>query len=585
MTESQTSASHLAILEVFSRNGVDASLTHDGSYIVYTDLDAGDIPLLLDRRTGDKDPLPDGLYAPRIDPSGQWLVSGTPEGGFVISTLDGEQVREIYGAVEGARPRFLDWSNDSARILIALTTAKGSELAVIEVASGLRQSIKSLPFGDGAFYMSAAFSPDGRQIAYDGPVGLEARWHIVIMNQEGTAERTITSGQHNEFLLGWWPDPLGLVIASDASGVWEALLLEQEEDGNFIQKQLLARDLGAVWQRQSNSQQGHYLFATCGWENNLYLIELDSPETQAPVTKLADDLAWESRAEWLPGGEAILYGTGSGTGADRFRLRRWLNGQAETVVDLSGMLRFGGHAFEPRLSQDGATLAFQARSSIGGLLDSEGIYRLDWPESRVKLVQQTEGFCPMGCLEWPTWLDSSWLAYTRWKNPWPSRHVIRRNLATGVEETLFETKGIGIAHLEGAAGSQQLAWVAWDPRTGQGQVQWLDLPTRVVTTLLDLERPVLTGYGQPLVALAWSSDATTLYCAESRSAEGNPSIQVWSILINGAQKQPIIHLEGLAPFGLSMNPDGCRLLLSAGSQAEYQLRLLHLRRHSLPETQ
>ena len=77
--------------------------------------------------------------------------------------------------------------------------------------------------------------------------------------------------------------------------------------------------------------------------------------------------------------------------------------------------------------------------------------------------------------------------------------------------------------------------------------------------LLELEKPVLSSYGQPFGALAWSPDAGWLYFAESVDIETRPLLRLWRISIEDMQKNIIFNPDGVVPFGLSMNPDGRRI--------------------------
>jgi hypothetical protein len=122
-------------------------------------------------------------------------------------------------------------------IIATRISAQGSDLVVVEVESGSQKLVKPLPFGDAAFGTGAAFSRDGTQIAFDGPLGTDQLWKVAVMSLDGSDETIVTSGEQNEKLLGYSTDPDGLIIARDVLGSWDAILFERQDARTFKAKQ------------------------------------------------------------------------------------------------------------------------------------------------------------------------------------------------------------------------------------------------------------------------------------------------------------------------------------------------------------
>jgi hypothetical protein len=80
---------------------------------------------------------------------------------------------------------------------------------------------------------------------------------------------------------------------------------------------------------------------------------------------------------------------------------------------------------------------------------------------------------------------------------------------------------------------------------------------------------------------AWANQGLSisrrLYFAESIRTQVEPLLRLWMISVRDKQKTIIASQAGVVPFGLSMNPDGRRLVLSSGKFATPSLYLLQIR--------
>lgn len=179
---------------------------------------------------------------------------------LMVMNADGTHVRQIRGTrTPGVSPP--DWSPDGSLILYT-STASGVDIATVPATGGRSRELTS----DVAYEASAAWSPDGRSIAYKRMNGLY--WEIWVMNADG-------SGQHR------------LVALPNAN----AEAPEWSPDGRKI------AFIGSV---------GGILGDGTGPPGAVYVVDVDTGDFTKVVRNISVGVGFEGRASWMPEGDALL---------------------------------------------------------------------------------------------------------------------------------------------------------------------------------------------------------------------------------------------------------------------------------------
>ena len=151
---------------------------------------------LMNTETGQREPVPvPGLsYGPRFSPDGQKLVFTVSEGAagsLVEMDLRSKQMRRL------TQPQSIDTGASYApdgRALVFESDREGTQqLYILDIARG--GAIQRLSRGDGR-YSTPVWSPRGDFIAFTKQGG--GQFLIGVMRADGTGERILSSGFHNE---------------------------------------------------------------------------------------------------------------------------------------------------------------------------------------------------------------------------------------------------------------------------------------------------------------------------------------------------------------------------------------------------
>ena len=282
--------------------------------------------------------------------------------------------------------------------------------------------------------------------------------------------------------------------------------------------------------------------------------------------KIVSHVGPKTSVEWSPDGEALVYARG--VGMDELYtlvlgIRSLATGE-ERLFPL-GLSRFGGHAFEPHWAPDG-----RAVLALGRAKNRQGIFRIDAGTGHVAPILAG----PATSVEWPAWSRDGRLIVARHINGLPRIIVVReldtgreRELDTGRERELVRYAEALVSHLTVSPDSRQVAfvWAEWLGFGNPGTTGLRVIPTSggEARELLELPPPQMSG-PTPVLGLSWTPDSRHLLYATSR-AGAEPKMEFWRIPAAGGQPESLgLVMEGLAPHGLSVHPDGERVAFTAG---------------------
>ena len=188
-----------------------------------------EVPALVDREDVDY-----GIVTRELSPDGRWLAVGDATGSgddvLVVDLTTGVERRYPLDAGPDGLIEVLAWSPDAGRlavstgVLLVLDVASGEFRKVAAPGAVSQQSLlpgeepDDQPIGDlGAYWAQAAFSPDGRSIAYDDGTDIE------VYRADGSGLLTLLTDR-DVSLAGanaWSPDGTRVLVVRDEYGAVE----------------------------------------------------------------------------------------------------------------------------------------------------------------------------------------------------------------------------------------------------------------------------------------------------------------------------------------------------------------------------
>jgi WD40-like Beta Propeller Repeat len=119
-----------------------------------------------------------------------------------ISELDGKNDRMLFRDSGSRQLRLQDWSENGKWIAATISSFQEQQLALISPGDG---AVRVLKQGRTVDVRRAAFSRDGRYLAYDSPGGPGHGGDIFLASTDGKEDRAVVEYPSNEFLVGWSP--------------------------------------------------------------------------------------------------------------------------------------------------------------------------------------------------------------------------------------------------------------------------------------------------------------------------------------------------------------------------------------------
>ena len=208
-----------------------------------------------------------------------------------IRDLDGEPLEEAVtieftagaGAASPGRIAFANWSSISV-----INTDGTGFTSVIDHD------------GQGWEYMSPAWSPDGRQIAFGS--SRDGGWDIYVINDDGSGLRRLTTHGARDDSPAWSPDGSQIAFTSDRDGDFEIHVMNA--DGSNLRRVTdhPAEDGDPNW-----SPDGGRITFTSNRDgyHEIYVVNVDGTGTRR-VTDILDP-GWAIQPDWSSDGNTIVF--------------------------------------------------------------------------------------------------------------------------------------------------------------------------------------------------------------------------------------------------------------------------------------
>ena len=171
---------------------------------------------LLNIETGQREVVgnfPGMTFSPRFSPDGQRVIMSLQQGSatnlFTMDLRSRSTTRLTDTAAIDTSPSY---SPDGSQIVFESDRGGGQQVYVMGAGGG---AAKRISFGEGARYSTPVWSPKGDLIAFTRQKA--GAFGIGVMKPDGSGERIITEGYHNEGPT-WAPNGLYLMFFRDPGG-------------------------------------------------------------------------------------------------------------------------------------------------------------------------------------------------------------------------------------------------------------------------------------------------------------------------------------------------------------------------------
>ncbi len=491
--------------------------------------------------------------------------------------------------IDGSKPRVLysdsiyfsmlqEWSPDEKYIAaMAFNKNRTFKALLIPISNDSlivvrKQQFPSMNWGFQQSKMS--FSYDSKFIAYD--ISTKNSWYnrdIFLRPETGGNEVPIIQDPANDLLIGWTPDAKAILFASDRSGRWDLWTIKVLNGKPNGKPKLIKANIGSPINVVNFTKDGILYYKKGVHEKfDLSVATLDAASKKIIETKvLSSHIGFNSAVQWSRNGKYLAYAWGLGSGYEPLTLAiRSDKSGKEHLIILDKLMRHGGHGFEPQWSPDGRHIIATARvrDYNGPGMDSQGLYQIDTETGSYMPIKMTSGICGLDCYMTPLWLSDGRIIFERRL----TTTLIIKSLKTGEEKELYQQLPPGLLRkwptscMAISSDDKQLAFVQAEWKNDK----WINALMVLQTSGGEPKELFRTSPGVQLSVPAWMPDSRHIIFALS-SPDEVPGFELVRIAANGGKPEKLgLNVKGVVPYGLSVHPDGRRIVFTSGKEIYYR---------------
>jgi parallel beta-helix repeat protein len=234
-----------------------SSLSPDGRYLSYIDLETGDLILyeLADKKkrrltNSERTASPSGIVeSAAVSPDSKQVAYGwrnkSGESELRLTGIDGLGHRSLLHDKDIMSFHPVDWTADADQILASLTRSDlSNQIVFISVSDASIRPLKEL----GLMWPDhLRLSPDGRYIAYDLLQDKDSLERDIFMySTEEEKETPMVVQPGDDMLLGWTPDGKNILYTSNRTGTTDAWISAAREERPLLSDRRIKANLGII---------------------------------------------------------------------------------------------------------------------------------------------------------------------------------------------------------------------------------------------------------------------------------------------------------------------------------------------------
>ncbi len=290
--------------------------------------------------------------------------------------MDGTGEKTVYSSATIRYVTPWEWTRDGRQILASFYGKDGAHEIGLVGTDSSRRVLKTLPAGEP---YRVSLSPDGKVLAYDNSASQESRQHDLFLLNVETGAESVVAHPATDLLVGWTPDGMNVIFASDRTGNMSLWMLPVRNGIPAQEPQLLRRDAEFTMYPMAVTSNGSLYYSADASPTDLFVAEIDAStgRVTAPSRRVLDRYVGENRnSSWSPDGKSIVYVSKRQPGPSattRILVTRNLTDGSERVIRTPISL-VGSSA--PRFWHDGKSIVVGGTDQSG----KEGFFQLD-PET------------------------------------------------------------------------------------------------------------------------------------------------------------------------------------------------------------